>query len=115
MKPISPRFVGKGPACGPDSCVRVVEEVDAIAAVDAIIGLSGKSGERENCGNVKREWDKFGATSSLLLARIIGGTPASNEGNEGRGREEGRRIKAGRVWLETIITLCGCTDRCQSG
>jgi hypothetical protein len=39
----------------------------------------------------------FGATSSLHLARIIGGTPASNEGNEGRGREEGRRIKAGLV------------------
>jgi hypothetical protein len=36
----------------------------------------------------------FGATSSLHLARIIGGTPASNEG---RGREEGRRIKAGLV------------------
>jgi len=52
-KPISPRFVGKGPACSLDSCVRVVEEVDAIAAVDAIIGSSGKSGEGETRGNVK--------------------------------------------------------------
>src|SRR6266851_6188901 len=44
MKPISPRFNGRGPACGLDSCIRMVEEVDAIAAVDAIIDRSGRSG-----------------------------------------------------------------------
>jgi hypothetical protein len=50
MKPNSPRFAGKGPACGLEPCVRVTEEVDAIAAVDAIIGSLGESGERETRG-----------------------------------------------------------------
>jgi len=44
-KPISPRLNGKGPACGLDSCDKRVEEVDATAAVDAIMDSSGKSGE----------------------------------------------------------------------
>jgi hypothetical protein len=34
-----------GPACGIDSCVKVVEEVDATEVVEAITDSSGKSGE----------------------------------------------------------------------
>jgi hypothetical protein len=44
-KPISPCFNGNGPACGLDSCIRIVEEVDAIGDVDAIIETSMRSGE----------------------------------------------------------------------
>jgi hypothetical protein len=46
MKPISPRFDGRGPACGLTCCVRVVEEDDATAFVEAITDSSGRSGKR---------------------------------------------------------------------
>jgi hypothetical protein len=73
MKPISPRLDGMGPACGLTSCVRVVEEdEDATAFVEAITDSSGRSG---------KEWivAESGLDSgSLHLARVRGGTPASN-------------------------------------
>jgi hypothetical protein len=43
-KPISPRLDGIGPACG---LVRVAEEEDATAAVDAITDTTGREGEGE--------------------------------------------------------------------
>ena len=71
-KPISPRLDGMGPACGLTSCVRVEEEEDATAYVEAITDWSGRSGKERVLGESGLD------ISSLHLARVRGGTPASN-------------------------------------
>jgi hypothetical protein len=72
MKPISPRFDGKGPACGLDSCNKMVEE-EEVAEVDAMMGSSGKSGKfngraRGEERRESREVKGNGMDSQLLAA-----------------------------------------------
>jgi hypothetical protein len=90
MKPISPLFVGKGSACGLDSCVRMVEEVDAIAAVDAII-------RRRSRGKGKR-W-KGKVENGIGLGRLVACTWQGFEGRQHqmKGREGGEERKEGRI------------------